>query len=308
MVLGTGVAGQIAGRQSSEPGSPRHAAALTVENPYALPNPGATWFKGNLHASSVQGIGKDLPRAVGEFYRSRGYAFLGISDQNTYTWIDGYQRRGVTAVPIIQASYPFGNLLALGIDHWLPSNTPQEAVDWIRRDGGFPILTAAADKPPASEASQGLRGLYGIEVYNARSQADLTELWDALLSRGEHVFAFAGDDLRSVSDQAAGKAWIEVLAFQPDLDSIFEALKQGAFIASTGAHFKRLELEGRIISVEADGNASLRFIGKGGRLLAVTDTGLGSYTLTGAEGYVRVEVLADDGSRAWSQPFFLSRR
>jgi hypothetical protein len=313
-VLVGGILGQLAGRHSRTLIAARPPRILVIDSPYALPSSNTDWYRGNLHAASVQGIGKDMPKAVGDFYRSRGYAFLGISDQNTYTWVDSYRERGFAGMPMIDASYSFGELLALRADHWLPAENMQQAIDWVRRDGGLPILTSPPDRPVSPEAGRALRGLFGIEVYNARSaaagsaQSDLTELWDAQLSSGEHVFAFAGDDLRSLADPAAGKAWIEVLAEYRDADSIFASIRQGAFFASSGAQFKRLDLSGRTITVEARAAGSLRFIGKGGRLLSVTPTGSASYTVTGSEGYVRVEALGDDGSRAWSQPFFISWR
>jgi hypothetical protein len=34
----------------------------------------------------------------------------------------------------------------------------------------------------------------------------------------------------------------------------------------------------------------------------------GSYTVSGNEGYVRIEAIGDDGGRAWSQPLFLTWR
>ncbi len=47
-------------------------------------------------------------------------------------------------------------------------------------------------------------------------------------------------------------------------------------------------------------------VGKGGRLLETLAGSAGSYTVSGGEGYVRVEALGVNGTRAWSQPFFLT--
>jgi len=70
-------------------------------------------------------------------------------------------------------------------------------------------------------------------VYDARvaesnpAQADATAMWDRLLSAGNRVYAFAGDDATSLEDPALGRAWIEVLAPAPDLNSLLSSLRQG---------------------------------------------------------------------------------
>src|SRR6202022_3405128 len=98
-------------------------------------------------------------------------------------------------------------------------------------------------RPAAAPAVLSVRGLFGLEVYDARlaasnpSQADASRLWDALLSRGNRVYAFAGDDVPRLDDPAAGHAWIEVLAAANDLDSLLSSLRRGAFVATTGAAF-----------------------------------------------------------------------
>src|SRR5207237_1117574 len=84
------------------------------------------------------------------------------------------------------------------------------------------------------------------------------------------------------------------------------ARRHGAFVASSGAEFTDLTVAGSTITAEALPGSSLRFIGRGGRLLRAVSANSGSYRVTGNEGYVRVEAVRDDGARAWSQPFFIS--
>jgi hypothetical protein len=235
---------------------------------------------------------------------------------NTYTWPEEYGNRRFTGLPTVDATYPFGDVLAVGIDHWLPAQTLQGAIDWIAADGGLPVLAAPLSpaKPQPVASVVGLHGLYGLEVYDARLAsgrgigADATVLWDQLLSAGNRVFAFAGDDAISVDDPAIGHAWIEVLAPAHDRQSLLSSLRRGAFVASTGAAFVSLSADGTTITVEATAGSSLRFIGRGGRLLRTSSSNLGSYRVNGDEGYVRVEAIRDDGGRAWSQPFFITWR
>jgi hypothetical protein len=179
------------------------------------------------------------------------------------------------------------------MDHWQPANDLQGAVDWIARDGGLPVLAA----PGSARVGDGNAG-----------QADATAMWDRLLSAGNRVYAFAGDDATSLSDPALGRAWIEVLSPAQDVGSLLSSLRQGAFIASTGAAFTRFTVTGTTITAEAASGTSLRFIGRGGHLLKAVSASMGSYHVSGNEGYVRVEAIGADGARAWSQPFFVTWR
>jgi len=311
-IAGSAVVGHQLGSSTAKPAS-TPVKRLTISDPYAA---GGSWYKGNLHVASVRGLGKDLPSALGAWYAAHGYAFLGISDMNTYTWPEEYGNRRFTGLPTVDATYPFGDVLAVGIDHWLPAQTLQGAIDWIAADGGLPVLAAPLSpaKPQPVAAVAGIHGLYGLEVYDARLAsgrgigADATVLWDQLLSAGNRVFAFAGDDAISVDDPAIGHAWIDVLAPAHDRQSLLSSLRRGAFVASTGAAFVNLSADGTTITVEATAGSSLRFIGRGGRLLRTSSSNLGSYRVNGDEGYVRVEAIRDDGGRAWSQPFFITWR
>jgi len=291
-------------------------AQLQILNPYATPEAvPVDWFKGNLHAMSNWSVGKDLPRDLGAYYASRGYRFLGIADANTYTWVESYGSRSLTGVPMVDATYPFGDVLALSMDHWTPTDSLQGAIDWIARDGGLPILPTSTAEGLAPSELQGLRRVFGLEVYDGRlslaspNQAEITQLWDQLLTTGHRVYAFAADDVRSLngdgSPASQGRGWIAVLAPDPGLDSLISAIRQGAFYASTGPRFSSFTLSGRTLCANAEPGSSLRFVGKGAALLGSGGSNA-CYTITGREGYVRVEAWASSGGRAWSQPFFLT--
>jgi hypothetical protein len=309
-VAGSAVLGHQLGLSSGKP-STVNAKRLVVVDPYAA---GGAWYKGNLHVASVRGVGKDLPSAIGAWYAAHGYAFLGISDMNTYTWVSEYGNRAHPAVPTVDATYPFAEVLAVGIDHWQPANDLQGAINWIAHDGGLPVLAAPGStaRPQNLATVLAVHGLFGLEVYDARladsnpGQGDATAMWDRLLSAGHRVYGFAGDDATSLHDPALGRAWINVLAPVPDLDALLSSLRQGAFVASTGAEFTRLIVAGRTITAEAGSGTSLRFIGRGGRLLKAVNANSGSYEVRGDEGYVRVEAIGENGAKGWSQPFFLT--
>jgi hypothetical protein len=281
--------------RSTVPVQPRQ---LAIDNPYQ----GGNWFKGNLDVASVRGLGRDLPSAIGGWYATRGYSFLGISDVNTYTWTSEYASAGLTGVPVVDARYTFGDLLAVGDDGWLPASNAAQAAGWISADGALPVVQAINGSPLP-------HGLFGLEIANAaHPQASPTALWDQLLTSGDHVYAFGGDGIASLDDPVAGTAWIVVQATSSNLDLLLSSLRRGAFYASTGPAFTRISVDKRIITVAASPGTRLRFIGAGGRLLESSDTSTASYKISGNEKYVRVEAVAPDGTRAWSQPLFLTWR
>jgi len=106
------------------------------------------------------------------------------------------------------------------------------------------------------------------------------------------------------SPPSQGRGWIAVLAPDPGVESLVAAIRQGAFYATTGPEFTSFTLSGRRLCAAADSGSSLRFIGKGAVLLGSGGSNA-CYTVTGREGYVRVEAWGGSGGRAWSQPFFL---
>ena len=312
-VIASGLLGLVTGRTmfTARP-APAPSRQLVVLNPYAMSS-GASWFKGDIHLASVRGVGKDLPRSLGDYFRQHGYDFLAVTDVNTYTWVEEYAHRPMVGLAAIQASYPFANLLALNMDHWLPASNLQAAVDWIQKDSGLAVLAApnSLERPDAARAALAVKNLFGLEIYDARlrsldpAQGEATALWDSLLARGRHVYAFAGDDLLSLTDTTAGSAWISVLGTTGDVPDLLASIRQGAFYASSGASFSSFAVDGRNIRVDAPSTLTLRFIGSGGRLLAASTGGQRTYTVKGDEGYVRIEAVADSGARAWSQPFFI---
>lgn len=66
--------------------------AAIVIAPAAAEEPSPTWFKGNLHTHSLWSDGNDFPEMICDWYKSRGYHFLALSDHNILSkgekWVD----------------------------------------------------------------------------------------------------------------------------------------------------------------------------------------------------------------------------
>lgn len=67
------------------------ALAVVMISPAAAKEP-PTWFKGNLHTHSLWSDGNDFPEMICDWYKSRGYHFLALSDHNILSkgekWVD----------------------------------------------------------------------------------------------------------------------------------------------------------------------------------------------------------------------------
>src|ERR1043165_3179003 len=48
----------------------------------AFAQPATRWWKGNLHTHTLWSDGDDFPEMVVDWYKSRGYDFLALSDHN----------------------------------------------------------------------------------------------------------------------------------------------------------------------------------------------------------------------------------
>jgi hypothetical protein len=143
-------------------------------------------------------------------------------------------------------------------------------------------------------------------------------LWDDVLSRGARVYALATDDAhhfpgdgvtRVGSALYSGDRGFVMVRAAKTLEAIREALLRGDFYATTGVIVRELEATNAAlrIAVEPGSGVShtVRFVGRGGRVLAESSGSEASYAPRGDEGYVRAVVAASNGQKAWIQPVFL---
>jgi hypothetical protein len=296
------------------------------------------FLKGNVHAHTNLSDGDAAPEDVIGWYREHGYAFLAITDHNRLAQARNYPSLQDASFRLINGEevsmYASGRQVhvnALCADVKIGGGTfssSAEALAWattrIASEGGVAIVnhpnfdraierTDLLSAAPASgiEIMSGHPHVYSLGRGDRPAHEDL---WDYALSAGARVMGVGVDDvhhLRTDADPAAypGSAWIEVFGDRNEPNALCGALRHGRFYSSNGATIRRLSVTSTTYSVwPGEPGASVRFIGRGGRVLDESDGleagALAHHVIHAGEGYVRVKVVDSDGTSAWAPAVF----
>ncbi len=183
-----------------------------LANPFAPSENGSRWLKGNLHAHTTNSDGLASPAERVAGYAARGYDFLCLSDHLTITRPEELSPpAGFCLIPgaELHPDNPFGgqvhHFLALNLKEDLDSVhlPPQEVIDRARAQGAsvwfcHPHWSSAV----MSRDALPLRGLAGLEVFNATSLACGRELsgvqWDDWLSQGERLYPALAEQIKFI--------------------------------------------------------------------------------------------------------------
>lgn len=280
-----------------------------------------SWYKGNLHTHTENSpCGRYSIEKVIEMYTSykMKYDFLAITDHYSLTELENYYCDD--KIILFQGvEYKKEALQTLGIniskyaDDKFVEDNHQTIFNEVQKQGGFNIIChphAFTDDYWPLEKLLKLENYIGIEIFNNnvkhdnKGRAKATDLWDSLLSAGKKIYGFANDDMHVFP--RAGGAFNMVLCEKRCREDIFSALLEGSFYASSGVFLDEIGVKNNTITVKAQKiPVEFYFIGKYGKTLK-RETGISSsYTCSGEEAYVRVELRREDGAFAWTQPFFI---
>jgi hypothetical protein len=296
------------------------------------------WYKGVLHAHTLQSDGDAPPAVVAAWYKQHGFHFAAITDHNMLTDPAAYDTDAEDEFLLIGGEEITNPMVvhvnAIGIREAIPPRTGssvtellQASIDAVRAQGGVPLI----NHPNFAWAftAKEMRPLKGIGLLEIASGHPLVNnagdgrtpsteaMWDELLTAGLRVHAAAVDDSHTFTEEftidraSPGRAWVVVRAAALTRDAIVGALDRGEFYASTGVALRSLESDDRSMSVTVDARPSadgklykrhhVTFVGSGGRVLATVYENPARYEFTGGEGYVRARVEDSGGWRAWTQ-------
>jgi hypothetical protein len=290
-------------------------------NPFRTPG---QWFRGNTHSHSTVSDGRlSIPDRFAA-YRDAGYQFLVLTDHRRVSDVSSESRPGFLAISgsELHPDNPYGgdryHIVAINIQEPIPDKElhPNDLIAAIRAQGGEAVLCHPYWCGHTINDLQPLQGYFAVEVFNATCRAlcgkGFSEPhWDDLLDKVGPTFGIAADDAHG-TEHDVFQGWIMVKAPELTTPAILEALRSGAFYSTMGPEILDLEMvEGpdrklvvrcspaQSITFKAQRSRGRHVLPPAGALLTEAE-----FPLTGSERYLRVEITAPDGSKAWSNPLF----
>ena len=304
--------------------------------------PDLHWYKGNIHTHTTESDGDEEPQKVVSWYRKHNYDFLVLSDHNHVTMLDyqsGIRRlKRPLMIPGEEVSVNLaGGTIAvhingIGVERLVEPidagdvvSTLQANIKAIVDAGGIASINHPNFKWSYDhESIRQVTGASLLEIFYGHPSTNLyggpgrhssEEIWDKVLSGGKPIFGVATDDSHNYKDFSPsqsnpGRGWVMVQSTALTKESILEALATGNFYSSTGVNLNKLEISPQGISIEIEEERDFiyttRFTTEDGNLLAEVDGLTADYRSTGKETYIRATVNNSSGTKAWTQPVFLT--
>jgi hypothetical protein len=248
-------------------------------------------------------------------YANRGYDFLMNSDHDQVTSPADLDDRGMVLISGNEITAKGPHIVHVGATQKVEPRSNRQAVlkEVARDQASFAIMAHPNWHPDFNHLPQAqlekLRGYVGIEIYNGvierlSGSPFATDRWDQLLGKGLRVWGFANDDSHAAHDVELG--WNVVQASSRTPGGIIEAMRRGAFYASTGVELSTIEVRGNELIVAASEEVRWSVYREFQRRVhSHTGTQLVVEVPDDPKlRYLRVEAAGALGRVAWTQPFF----
>lgn len=297
------------------------------------------WYKGSLHNHTNRSDGDSEPETVADWYRRNGYDFIVFTDHNVITDLPAANTDSFLVIPGEEVTLRINeeataiHLNALGITETVMPvqgrdvvSTLQANVDAIVRAEGIAVInhpnyTWAFDHRHLVQVTGALlleiQNLHPVvNSYGGAGRPSCEEIWAHLLDAGQRIFGIATDDSHKFQGDFTpregnpGRGWVMVRAARLDQAAVLSALRRGDFYASTGVVIEDMAADQNKVRLhvkqDRDFVYTVRFIGKGQRVLKESYETLAEYHPAIEDGYVRAVVECSSGAKAWTQPTFLT--
>ena len=295
------------------------------------------WLRCALHAHTTNSDGELSPSRLVQHYERAGFDVLAITDHWVRT--DEPSTERLLVIPGTELDASMGaagreaHVLGLGVsaDPVEPGSefpSLESTVEWILGAGGVPFLAHPYWSGLRVDEFAGCEGLVGLEVYNAGCELEVGRglgavHWDDVLELdGRPWLAIAADDSHHPGFDSA-LAWTWVRVAEKTQDAVLEALRTGAFYASTGPRIEDVSVEDGAVEVRTSPAQSITLL-TGRTRGASVNAGRMGYVYRGEvlarspEGaitaarltapkqapYGRVEISGATGGKAWTNPLW----
>ena len=295
-------------------------------NPYQNIAPDTRPMRANFHTHAGTGrntCGHHRIPTVLRAYQEANYDILCISNHNLLTNPKLYQwRTKMLLVPGFEFTQKT-HIVCIGTKkRYSREGDQQKAIDEANANGGFSIIAHPnwlRDWFVPEEDFDIYKNYAGIEIINGsieyaqsaskerENRSYAGDVYDVLLSKGKLLWAFGNDDFHRWKSFA--NAW-NMIYCEKTFPSMCEAVKKGAFYASSGVQLRYLTLDENTIRIACRAAEYFtepmryRFIGYKGEVLKEEYAVEGTYTLRGDEKYVRVEVTDTIGNMLYTNPVY----
>ena len=293
-------------------------------NPFKQPG---RWYRGNTHSHSTESDGRIPMDERFAAYREAGYDFLVLTDHRKVNDVSPYSDEHFLAISgsEVHPDNPYGG----GTYHIVGINLrerincaelhPNDVLAEIKAQGGEAVLCHPYWCGHTIQDYEQLNGYFAVEVYNdtcmgACGKGFSEQAWDDVLDRLGPVFGIAADDAHG-TEHDCFHAWVMVKATELTIDGIMNAFRSGAFYSTLGPEIVNLDLVGdtareQKVTVKCSPARSIIFKGqcnRGRRIVAPKGESLteAEYPVPSGTKYVRVEIIDEEGKKAWSNPIFI---
>ncbi|ADM27194.1 PHP domain protein [Ignisphaera aggregans DSM 17230] len=242
------------------------------------------WVKAALHCHTLNSDGLLSPENVVEFYRSRGYGVIAITDHGKITRVSKYH--DILLLPSTEISIgrslsgePF-HVLGINIeDEIFKARNVQEVIDIIKELKGIAIIAHPYWSSLGIEELISLKNYLAIEVYNGGCDIETSKgfssiYWDVILSNKKMVYGIAVDDshryIYPPIDADTGWIWIELNDFNDS--NFYKAFINGRFYSSMGPKLYFLNIDSNWIESRFTPSKRVNIVSNNGKGLSIDIT------------------------------------
>ena len=234
-----------------------------------------------LHAHSTESDGLLEPQKVVEYYASRGYGVVALTDHERITRVRVKEPLVIPGAELARGRGLLGepyHLVILGVEDEavLRMKDPQEVIDFVRSSDGVVVVAHPHWSGLTVSDLLSLKGYSAIEIFNTGCEVEVSKgyavaHWDALLSKGVRVWGVAVDDAHryTIPPIDADEGWVVLCLRELSTDEVLRALKEGRFYSSTGPDVIEADLSGSSFEVALRGARRVYLISRNGKGFSV---------------------------------------